>query len=42
MSSVAWQRARRMFLERDYEYVLEGAKRAGLPEGRRLFSDGKS
>ena len=33
MSSVAWQRARRMFLERDYEYVLEGAKRAGLPEG---------
>ena len=32
VSSVAWQRARRMFLAQDYEYVLEGARLAGLPE----------
>lgn len=32
MSSMAWQRASRLFLERDYEYVLEGAHMAGLPE----------
>jgi hypothetical protein len=32
VSSVAWQRARRMFLEHDCEYVLEGARLAGLPE----------
>jgi adenylate cyclase len=31
MSSVAWQRARRLFV-RDFEYVLEGARLAGLPE----------
>jgi adenylate cyclase len=32
MSSMAWQRARRLFLENDYEYMLEGARLAGLPE----------
>jgi adenylate cyclase len=32
MSSMAWQRARCLYLERDYEYVLEGARLAGLPE----------
>jgi adenylate cyclase len=32
MSSMAWQRARRLFLEHDSEYVLEGARLAGLPE----------
>ena len=32
MSSMAWQRARCLFLVHDYEYVLEGARLAGLPE----------
>jgi adenylate cyclase len=32
MSSVTWQRRYRPFPEDDYEYVLEGARLAGLPE----------
>jgi adenylate cyclase len=32
MSSVAWLRQRRHFPERDFEYLLEGARLAGLPE----------
>jgi adenylate cyclase len=32
MSSVQWQRERRIFPADDYEYVLEGARLAGLPE----------
>jgi adenylate cyclase len=32
MSSVAWQRQRRFFLEGDFEYLVEGAQLAGLPE----------
>ena len=32
MSSIAWQRARRLSPEHDYEYMLEGVRLAGLPE----------
>jgi TolB-like protein/tetratricopeptide (TPR) repeat protein len=32
MSSMAWHRARRQFLVHDNEYILEGARLAGLPE----------
>ena len=32
MSSVAWQRGHRLFPEADYEHMLEGARRAGLPD----------
>jgi TolB-like protein/class 3 adenylate cyclase/Flp pilus assembly protein TadD len=31
MSSATWQRQRRHFPERDFEYLLEGARLAGLP-----------
>jgi adenylate cyclase len=33
MSTVTWQRERRRFPESDNEYMLEGARRAGLPQG---------
>ena len=32
MSSAAWQRQRRLYPEDDYEFLLEGACKAGLPE----------
>jgi len=32
MSSATWQRQRRHFPEPDFEYLLEGARLAGLPE----------
>jgi TolB-like protein/class 3 adenylate cyclase/tetratricopeptide (TPR) repeat protein len=32
MSSINWQRQRRLFPESDFEYLLEGARLAGLPE----------
>jgi Flp pilus assembly protein TadD len=32
MSSVAWQRQRRHFRQDDFEYLLEGARLAGLPD----------
>jgi len=32
MSSVSWHRQRRLCLEEDFEYVLQGARLAGLPE----------
>ena len=32
MSSVTWQRQRRLFPTDDFEYLIEGARRAGLPE----------
>jgi len=30
--SVRWERARRLALEDDFEYAIEGARLAGLPE----------
>jgi adenylate cyclase len=32
MSSVTWHRQRRPYPDDDYEYLLDGARRAGLPE----------
>lgn len=32
MSSMRWQRQRRLNREDDFEYMLQGARLAGLPE----------
>ena len=32
MSSATWQRQRRLYPKDDYEFLLEGARKAGLPE----------